>query len=290
MLRVWVPMLVTLLMASESAAQLANRCFDANLGEWSPIEGTHLADGPPAGPPSESPDSMFYAFPPRVLLTDEPPPRMDGSDIYRLDVPPEALQVPKPFRWWSLQGDSLSVGLGDGFTSVTGVLRRSGHAWVGSLRNWSDNGGTQLYERRIELRRVDCASEPPVLASLDPPAPRSVPSTTGPPLQLGRPVPSDYVTEPVRSMFVVRGLQAPAPWAGSDSIFVRLNSDGLISHIELRFPEGFDSEPLESELLATFGSGRVDAPWPAWWNRTTRSSLQVGGRVRVLLIDPRMRY
>ena len=285
-----MPVLAVLLMASEAEAQLANHCFDAELGGWSPIEGTHLGDGAPVGPPSESADSMFYAFPPRVLFTDEAPPRGGGRGVYRLDIPARALQVPKPFRWWTLQGDSLLVGLGDGFTSVAAVLRRSDDGWVGLLRNRSDNVGGQLYERPIVLRETDCDSEPPVLASSDAPAPRSVPSSTGPPLQLGRPMPSDYSTEPVRSFLVVRGLEPAGHWAGSDSVLVQVNADGLISHIEVRYPEGFDSGPLEAELIAGFGPGRADSPWPAWWNRTTRSSLQVGSRVRVMLIDPRMRY
>lgn len=286
----WTALLMILVLTSETEAQLAGRCFDADLGGWSAIEGTHLVDGPPVGPPNESPDSMSFAFPPRVLFTDEAPARMGGSEGYRLDVPSEALQVPKPFRWWTLQGDSLSVGLASRFTGVTAVLGPSQDGWEGRLRNWSDNRGTQLYERPIVLREVDCASEPPVLASSDAAAPRSVPSSNGPPLQLARPVPSDYMTEPVRSFLVVQGLQAAGPWAGSDSVLVGVNNDGLIFHIELRYPEGFDAGPLQTELLAEFGPGRTDSPWPAWWNRTTRSSLQLGSRVRVLMIDPLMRY
>ena len=228
-----MPVLVVVLMVSEAEAQLANHCFDADLGGWSPIEGTHVGDGPPLDPPSESADSMFYAFPPRVLFTDEAPPRRGGPGVYRLDVPARALQVPKPFRWWTLQGDSLSIALGDGFTSVAAVLRRSKDRWVGLLRNRSDNVGRQLYERPIVLREADCDSEPPVLASSDVPAPRSVPSSTGPPLQLGRPIPSDYSTEPVRSFLVVHGLEPAGHWAGSDSLLVQVNADGLISHIEV---------------------------------------------------------
>lgn len=286
----WTTGLMVLLLTSETAAQLSGRCFDADLGGWSPIAGTHLVDGPPVGPPSESADSMFYAFPPRVLFTDEAPSRMDRSGAYRLDIPEQALQVPKPFRWWTLQGDSLSVGLSDGFTSVTASLRRSNDGWEGLLRTRSDNMGTQRYERLIVLRGVDCDSEPPVLASSDAAAPRSVPSSTGPPLELARPVPSDYMTEPVRSFLLVQGLEAAGPWAGSDSVLVRVNRDGLISRIELRYPQGFDAGPLEAELLAEYGPGRPDSSWPVWWNRTTRSSLQVGSRVRLRMIDPRMRY
>lgn len=286
----WTAVVMVLLLTSETAAQLSGRCFDADLGGWSPIEGTHQGDRPPVGPPSQSPDSMSYVFPPRVLFTDEVPSRMSGSDGYRVDIPPQAIQVPKPFRWWTLLGDSLSVGLSSGFTGVTAVLRRSQDGWDGLLRNWSDNMGTQLYERPIVLREVDCDSEPPMLASSDAAAPRSVPSSTGPPLELARPVPSDYMTEPVRSFLVVQGLEAAGSWAGSDSVLVSVNSDGLISHIELRYPEGFDAGPLEAELLAEFGPGRTDSSWRAWWNRTTRSSLQLGSRVRVLMIDPRMRY
>jgi len=286
----WIPVVALLVLAAKADGQLVDRCFDAELGAWSPIEGTHVGDGDPVGPPSEGPDSVSYAFPPRVLLTGEAPVRDGRSRAYRLDVPPGALEVPKPHRSWWLDGDTLSIRLADGLTGTDAALLRSNDGWVGSLRNRSDMLGTQLYARPIVLREADCDTDPPVPASSDAPAPRSVPAGTGPGLELARPVPPDYSTRPVRSFLLVSGLEPAGVWAGSDSVFVRVNSDGLVSDIEIRYPEGFDPGPLGVELVEEFGSGRDDAPWLAWRNRTTRALLQVGRRARVLLTDPRMRY
>lgn len=280
----------TLVLAAKPAlGQLSGRCFDATLGTWSRIEGTHRLAGDPAPPPDQSLDSLLYAFPPRLLLSDLPP-RRGGEDWRRVEVPDGALPVPKPFQRWRVDGDSLQIFLGDGFTSASSTLRRDQGRWHGILRTRSDNMGTQLYSRPIELRETACASPPPALASADVPAPRMVPSSSGPPIVLAQPVPEVYAVQPLRRLEWVVGPRLSGYWAGSDSVFVRRNRDGLVSQIDIRYPEGFDATALEDGLRAEFGSGRPDAPWLSWWNRSTRASLQAGGRVRVLLIDPRMRY
>jgi hypothetical protein len=278
-----------LLCSTSAAAQLSGSCFDATMGSWSPIVGTHSGDRPPARAPDQSGDSMFYAFPPRILLSADSP-RGGGDGWSRVEVPQGALPVPKPFMGWRAEEDSLWVGMGDGFTSTSSALARGQDAWEGVLRTRSDNLGSQLYSRPITLRETDCESPPPVPASADAPAPRVVLSSAGPHIALGETVPDVYQLQPVRSFEMVMGLVLDSYWVGSDSVLIHRNEDGLISEIDIRYPEGFDPSALRAGLLEEFGPGQPDAPWLSWWNRSTRSILQTGGRIRVLLIDPRMRY
>ena len=271
------------------ACQLASQCLDADLGPWQPIEGTHSAPGTPQGPPSETDDSLFYAFPPRIHLT-EALASTGRPGVFRLDVPANALQVPKPYRSWRTSDGTLFIALGDGFTGVAAALTSMSAAWEGDLRMWSDNFGTQLYSRRLVLRPVECTSDPPIPASADLAAPRAVPSATGSALALGEPIPDGYEARSVRSQLWLVGFRPTGYWAGSDSVFVRTNRDGLISDIEVRYPTGFDAALLEAGLLSDYGPGRPDASRLVWWNRTTRARLWVDGRPSVLLVDPRMRY
>lgn len=275
--------------AAPDSRQLANQCLDAELGPWRPIDGTHLGPGAPRGPPSATEDSLFYAFPPRVHLTDSVASG-GGAGLYRVDVPANALQVPKPYRSWRTSGDTLFMWFGDGFTSVNAALTPRSGAWEGDLRMRSDNLGTQLYMRRLGLRLVDCGSDPPIPASADPAAPRAVPSATGPALVLGEVIPHGYENMTVRWYAWLVDFRPSGYWAGSDSVFVRTNHDGLISDIDVRYPVGFNTKRLEAGLLADFGPGRPDPSRLRWWNRTTRSSLGLGRRPSVSLIDPRMRY
>ena len=122
------------LATAPASGQLSGRCFDATLGPWSPIEGTHRQDGPPAPPPDPS-GSLVYAFPPRVLLTALPPRSNRGSEEWRrVDVPEGALPVPKPFQSWRAAEDSLWIFLNDGFANTLSALARAPDGWVGILR------------------------------------------------------------------------------------------------------------------------------------------------------------
>ena len=272
-----------------SGAQLASACFDSALGPWTPIPGTHHLEGEPAPPPSATQDSIFYEFPPRILLTGTPVGRGDGGS-YRIDVPKGALPSSKPFRSWRVVGDTLHMSLGDGFTIVQAALTRASDRWVGHVRMWSDNVGRQLYRRPISLLEMDCASEPPVPAAADPVAPRSIPSSNGPPLTLAETIPEGYVVQEVRSFQMIREFEPAGYWEGVDSVLVQVNRDGLVERIEMRYPRGFDTSTLEAGLRSDFGPGRSDAPWPTWGNRITRVYLQAGSFVRVLMIDPSMEY
>jgi hypothetical protein len=275
-------------LATGASGQTQGVCFDADLGPWSPIEGTHTQTGEPAGPPSESLDSLFYSFLPRVMLT--------GADFssapddwFGVEVPAGALSVPKPFRSWRRAGDSLWIRLSDGFTGTNSAMARTGDGWVGILRASSDNGGVQLYQRSIELRPADCRSPPPALASDDVPAPHSIPSGSGGDLVLERPVPEEYRLVAVRSMHQVVGIDPTGYWAGAETVLVRLNADDLVAEIHVGYPEGFDGATLRDGLLGDFGIGARGLSGPSWWNRSTRTFLSVEGRVAVQMIAPRLR-
>lgn len=274
--------------APVSAVQLAGQCLDSELAPWRPIEGSHLGPGAPQGPPSETNDSLFYAFPPRLELTSVALPR--GENWRQVRVPTNALQVPKPYRSWRTAGDTLVIALSDDFTGVIGSLTPTSDGWVGELRMRSDNLGSQLYSRGVVLRPVDCESEPPIPASADAPAPRAIPSAAGPALTLGEPVPEGYEARRVRAGFWLADFRTAGYWSGSDSVFVRTNPDGLVSDIVVRYPAGFDASILEAGLIREHGPGRPDPSVPTWWNRTTRAYLSLGQRPSVRLIDPRMRY
>ena len=298
--RLSLVVLVGLVLGTAPASgQLSGRCFDATLGPWSPIEGTHTLDGPPVPPPDQS-SFLGYEFPPRVLLT-ALPLRRGSEEWRRVDVPEGALPVARPFRNWRATEDSLWISLSDRFTSTLSVLVRAPDRWAGILRNSSDNVGTQLYSRPIELQEADCQSPPPVPASGDTPAPRVVPSSSGPPIALAELLPDVYEVRLSQSRFSsAEWVVDPAPsgyWVGTDSVRVGRNRDGLVSEIDVRYPEGFDPTALRSGLLAEFGSGRAvtiggsSVDRLSWQNGSTRASLLIGGGlVRVLLIDPRMQY
>lgn len=275
---------------SPAHAQLAGECFDARLGQWSAIAGTHTLSGDPSPPPDQSRDSVYYAFPPRILLTDSVSSE-DPNLWFRVEVPEGALPVPKSYQVWRREGDSVRIVLSDGFSSVRSVLVAEDDRWAGTLRTRSDNVGRQLYKRSIELRRVDCESAPPIAASAQVPAPRRVQGQSGGDLELGSPVPPGYTLGPVseRSGFEAVEHFVPAGyWVGAMSVHVRRTTDGRIAQIYVRYPEEFDYSALQAGLVADFGPGRDGAPWLSWENRSTRSFLQTDNLGRVVLYDPRL--
>ena len=272
--------------AAGADGQLANRCFDSDLGPWTPIDGTHQLAGEPAGPPLEPRIALFYSFPPRLLLADRPFERDDRWR--RVEVPEGALPVPKHYRSWRLERDTLRIGLSDGFTGVRARLVAEASGWRGVLSTFSDQGGSQLYQRTIRLDEADCSSDPPVPASTDPRLPRAVPGGTGPALRLGRLLPTAYELEPdvrIGPGGWLRGFTPGGYWAGAERVAIRLGVDSLVSRIELRYPDGFDTRELAEGLTADFGPGWPDSPWPTWWNHSTRAFLQQGSLPRVVLID-----
>lgn len=272
--------------ASSGHAQLVGQCFDSTLGEWTPIPDTHFGPGEPAPPPRSELEARFHGFPPRLLFSGRPFER--DSAWNRVEIPVGALPVPKPFRIWRVEADTLEISLSDGFTGVRARLTDAGGAWRGALELRTDAGGTQRYERTIALTRNDCASEPPVPASADDPLPREVPAAGGPALRLGEPLPAAYSYEPdsrMRDGGWLIGFEPSGFWSGADRILVSFGADARLAKVEIRYSRGFDTSRLAEGLVDGYGPGIPDAPWPSWWNSDTRVFLQRSGTPRVVLID-----
>jgi hypothetical protein len=277
--------------AGQVAAQ-AGTCYDATLGPWTPIEGSARTQEARRPPPDESSDSLSYLFPPRILLSERPVER-GTEERFVIVVPEDALTVPKSSLAWRIDGDSLGVWVMDWTSGVRGWASRTDGGWSGTLESWSHQLGLQRYSRAIRLDAVDCATPPPVPSVADRPAPRAIPSVSGPSLRLGEPVPEGYELRPVRLFEMVLDLEPAGYWAGADSVFVIRNARGLVEQIEVRYPPGFEGLELRDGLLDEFGPGEADRFWASWENRTTRAALQLArseGRTRVILIDPRMEH
>jgi hypothetical protein len=76
---------------------------------------------------------------------------------------------------------------------------------------------------------------------------------------------------------------------GTDTVVARVGSDGLLTWLELRFEDDFDLTHLLRLLQAEYGPGRELEGARAWFwnNRTTRMSIQLDHRPRLILADPR---
>ncbi len=280
----WVALALSAVLASDASAQLVDGCFDSTLGPWAPIEGTHTLDTEPREPPSAEYDTQL--FPPRLLFDGRPIDRARGWN--RLEVPEGALPVPRRYRSWRMDGDTLRLSLSDGFFGVRGQFVNEEAVWRGTLETVTDQGGAQRFRRDAVLRRVDCGSPPPVPASSDPLAPRTVPAAGGPPLSVGRPVPAAYAIDPdprVGEGGWLTGFEPAGEWAAAERILLTLGADSLVARIEVRYAEGFETGELARRLVEEFGPGQPDAPWLSWSNHSTRAFFQESGDPRVVLVD-----
>lgn len=274
----------SLIGVAEARAQLAGRCFDSSFGPWEPIEGTHTLPSDP--PPPPGPEHETQLFPPRLLLDGRPFHR--DRRWNRVEVPDGALPVPRPYRIWRLEADTLRVSLTDGFTGSRGRFVIEGERWTGTVEYAIDNGGVQRYDRDAALVEVDCTSEPPIPASADPPSPRAVPGDSGPPLELGEPLPEIYrvTLDPrFRAGGPVIGFVPAGVWDGADLVRVHFGPDDRISEIELIYPEGFSMDDLAEALIGEFGAGDPASSWLMWRNHSTRTFLRRSGRPDVVLLD-----
>lgn len=266
------------------SAQLVDRCFDSQLEPWAPIEGTHTLDTEPRDPPSAEYDTQL--FPPRLLFDGRPIDR--APEWRRIEIPEGALPVPRRYRSWKLDGDTLRLALTDGLSGVRGWFVEAAGVWQGTLETVTDHGGSQRFRRDARLVGADCGSPPPVPASSDPPAPRTVPAIDGPSLSVGRRVPDVYTLDPdprVGAGGWLMGFEPAGDWGGAERILVTLGVDSLVARFEMRYAEGFDTGALARHLVAEFGPGRPDAPWLTWSNHSTRSFFQESGSPRVVFID-----
>lgn len=150
--------------------------------------------------------------------------------------------------------------------------------------------GLLRYERPIMLRRVDCESRPPVPASADKRLAREIELRGYPVLALGERVPEGPVLHERRSSAKTTAVEPSGKWAGADTVVVRVAENGVVFHIELRYPDGFDLSPIVEQMVAEFGS-EYDRPWISsyyWNNRTTTMLVDTSkSRPRFLILDRR---
>src|SRR5262245_56567449 len=109
---VWTASLL-LCAADEAVAQITGTCLDVeSLGDWYPVDSTAAGSNSRVPPPRD--DYYLNAFPPRIQLSDE---RVDRN-WFRLAIPDNSQQTPHSIRVWRQGGDTLVVGLSNGFSGV----------------------------------------------------------------------------------------------------------------------------------------------------------------------------
>jgi hypothetical protein len=273
-----------------ATAQVAGECYDVVAGTWEPIDSTHIADVPRPESPDVSADSVVYALPPRLQLSQRPS-GLERPGVFRLEVPAGALPVPHRITTWRTTGDSLELHVSTGFAGSVTRLVREGSGWAGVARSFTDVIGVLRFERPIRLRRVDCASPPPVPASVDPPLPRVVTTSGGATLALGDTLPDGVRTEPRSSGALRVHVEVVDVFAGADTVVAVMSPDRRLGRIELRYPGGFDLSGILTHLRQRYGPGR-ELPGSGtlfWSNRTTGMFVSPDGpRPRLALWDPRL--
>lgn len=278
------------LLAPPLSAQVG-RCYDISTGEWFPIDSTHRVEAPRPERPDLSADSVIYSLPVRVRLDSVPSPYAPEAGNMVFSVPVNTLQVPHRWRSWRSNGDSLRLVLSTGYSGTVTQLVRSGGGWEGNATTFSDNRGFLRFLSTVRLEPTDCEVPPAIPATADRPLLRSITLTSGKRLALGEPLPAGTDTQPRRSGALTVLDDASGRWMGTDTIVALVNRQGLVSRIELRYPEGFDLGPALQSLEAEYRSGNTwgDANWWSWRNRTTTMSLRLDHRPRLTLEDPRRR-
>lgn len=250
----------------------------------------------PALPPDASADSAVYAVPPRIELSDEPAgfPRPDGRH-WTAEAPEGSLPTGHRFQLWSVQGDELRLVYSTGYAGLTGIFTpRDPTSWKGALRTFSDEEGTQRYQRDASLFRVSCDSPPPYPASVLADLPRSVELSGGARLTLGEPPPRGIATRRRPSGALGVDATTAGVFAGSDSVAFALEPRGSrVAVLQVIFPPPARADGLISRLAATLGAPDPNTSVPGgWWHsRVTELSVipRPEGGFRVLLLDPRYR-
>lgn len=276
-------------LAATSLAAQTGECYDVTLGEWAAIDSTHTIDWPRPGPPDATGDSLIYAVPVRVRLDSVAHPHMLGRGQFVMTVPAEALQVPHSILTWRAEGDSLALVVSTGFAGTVTRLVRDGSGWLGSARTFSDVAGLLQFDRTVRLHRVVCDLPPTVPASAARPLLGSIDLASGKRLSLGAPLPAGVTTHrrPSGAMTVEDAVSER--WMGTDTVVVRVDPDGRLTWIELRYKESFDLTPTLAFLQTEYGPGRQLGDARAWFwnNRTTRMSVRLDHRPSLTLADPR---
>lgn len=276
-------------LAAQLAPAAAAGCYDVEVGMWRAV-----TDGPisrPALPPDVGADSTAYVVPPRIRLTTEPG-GFPGRGWYRIATPPGALPTEHRYPAWEIDGDRLLVMFSTGMVGVHGVVTAQGDGFAGSLRTFHDVAGTQSYERSLTLRRVDCATPPPVPDSGLRRLPRSVELAGGIRLALGEDAPKGVDATPRPSGALGLEVRSEGLFAGSDSVAYRIGrNDGKVGVIQLIYPAPAEADSLIARITRQYGDPDPNTSVPGgWWhNRVTQLSVipYPEGGYRVLLQDPR---
>jgi hypothetical protein len=285
----WMLTALAVLAIWPTAAMSQQRCFDITVGDWFPMDGTHTI--PLAAPPrpDQGADSVEYSLPPRIGLHDVPA-SLAPQGWRRVSVPPNALQVPHSHLGWRPSGTGMVLVVSNGMGGTISTLRRAQDGWKGKARTFSDYEGVLQFEHSVHLRRVDCESEPPIPASADKRLPRSVELRETTPLVLGSPLPAGVTTHPRSSGAKTVEASPTGRWEGVDTVVVRIDREGRVSLIELRYPGGFDLSPLHRGLERDFGPGTSLSRSQSlfWHNRTTSMYVSLRStRPRFAISDPR---
>lgn len=282
---VWV--VLAGVITADAGAQQGLGCFDVTVGRWAPIQGSHVVSQlERPGPPNSRPDSVSYMIPSRIQLTRRPAVRA-GDDMYRIEVPETTLPTPHAFQSWRLRSDTLVLGFSTGFTGTESRLARDGAGWSGSMETFTDVHGVLRYRSTVRLEPIDCSAAPTVPASSDPPVLRRIELATGGSLALGEPVPEGVRLNPRRTGAWTAAVEAAGILAGHDTVVVRLDVERVVHHIELRYPRGYDLTPLADSLTDSYPAGQGTRTGISWTNRTTRMWIDLTGRPRLVILDPR---
>lgn len=265
-----------------STAQMAG-CYDVSSGPWSPIFSTLVEGDPPPAPPSDV-DGGYSEVPPRLRFHEEL--EVESSNR-RLTIPENSLQTRHSILGWRPEGDAIIFFFGTGYAGTRSRVRRTSQGWAGSTESWTDIVGSVRFEHSISLTKVDCDTPPPRPAEPIPLLPLEL--VGGFEVHLGRPLPAALLTTP-RSINRRISPATIGRFGGADSAFVRIDTIGNVSTVDLRFPGTLDLPGLVEDITRVLGPATLRGSMRAWTTRTRSLVIaQFDDGYRVLLWDPRIR-
>jgi len=266
-------------------------CYDVLVGLWLAVTDRPVTE--PRLPPDRARDSTAFVLPPRLQLSTRPLGIPDVEGWMSASAPQGALPTGHRYQAWRpVPDDGLLLWFATPRSGLQAHLAADGTGFKGQARTFDLAQGAQRYERDVTLRRVDCASTPPVAADELSPLPRDVQLDGGSSLALGGTPPPGMRSSARPSGAVGIVARSVGLFAGSDSVAYRIGAnDGRIGAVQLIFPSPATADPLIERITARFGPPDPNTAVPgAWWhNRVTEVSVitDAEGGFRVLLQDPR---
>ena len=279
--RRWASVLVTLVLVGWTEAQAQTSryagCYDVYLGTWSP------------GPlPS---DSIHYLPPTRVQLSERPADDFSGRTRGNgIDAAPGAMPSIHRHIWWNIIADSVQLTWSTGFAGITARVGGS-ETLRGRGRRFVDVVPSGSYTVPIELARIDCGAPVPEERREHYRFSPTVMLLNGAELTLDSIPREDRAIERLTDRSILVHSGALPPYDGTDRIEVRLNADGSIRAVHLRYPEPVRFSEAVSALKAQFGeptSVRATPLWATWSSRLMYVSVsESDGRVHIRLVSQR---